>query len=58
MSFHVLSVVIAIVNVHAHKHRVLQRAWSYVSRLTIVQLTRARKKHRIFVACDDALCNC
>jgi len=57
-SFHVLSVELRqLLIVHAHMHWVLQRAWSHVSRQTIMQLTRAQKKQRIFVACVDALHN-
>jgi len=47
MSFHALSLVMAIVNhacTVAHTHQVLQHAWSHVSRQTIMQLTCARKK--------------
>jgi len=58
MSFHVLSVKLRqLLIVHAHTHRILQCGWSHVSRQTIVRLTCAWKKHRIFVACDDALRN-
>jgi len=57
--FHVISRAfhLQLLFVQAHTHWVLQHAWSHVSRQTIVWLTRARKKHRIFVDCDDALCN-
>jgi len=58
MSFHVLSTELRqLLIMHVHTHRVLQRAWSHVSRQTIMLLTRTRKKHRIFVACDDTLRN-
>jgi len=58
MAFHVLSAELwQLLIVHIHMHRVLQHVWSHVSKQTIVRLTRARKKHRIFVAYDDALRN-